>query len=30
MLTNKRERARQQRAALWATRDNVQRHALSM
>ncbi|EPK7445634.1 hypothetical protein WJD32_004989, partial [Klebsiella pneumoniae] len=25
MLTNKRERARQQRAALWATRDNVQR-----
>ncbi|HGF5711242.1 TPA: hypothetical protein ACF25K_004429, partial [Klebsiella pneumoniae] len=27
MLTNKRERARQQRAALWATRDNVQRHA---
>ena len=25
-----RERARQQRAALWATRDNVQRHALSM
>lgn len=30
MLTNKRERARQQRAALWATRDKVQRHALSM
>ncbi|HBX3361571.1 TPA: GGDEF domain-containing protein [Klebsiella pneumoniae] len=30
MLTNKRERARQQRAALWATRDNVQRHTLSM
>ncbi|HBX7805209.1 TPA: GGDEF domain-containing protein [Klebsiella pneumoniae] len=30
MLTNKRERAWQQRAALWATRDNVQRHALSM
>ncbi|EMX3578441.1 GGDEF domain-containing protein [Klebsiella pneumoniae] len=30
MLTNKQERARQQRAALWATRDNVQRHALSM
>ena len=30
MLTNKRERARQQRAALWATKDNVQRHALSM
>ena len=30
MVTNKRERARQQRAALWATRDNVQRHALSM
>ncbi|EPK6601398.1 membrane-associated sensor domain-containing protein, partial [Klebsiella pneumoniae] len=30
MLTNKRERARQQRAELWATRDNVQRHALSM
>ena len=30
MLTNKRERARQQRAVLWATRDNVQRHALSM
>ncbi|HDY8950454.1 GGDEF domain-containing protein [Klebsiella pneumoniae] len=30
MLTNKRERARQQRTALWATRDNVQRHALSM
>ncbi|EOY9363498.1 TPA: GGDEF domain-containing protein [Klebsiella pneumoniae] len=30
MLTNKRERARQQRAALWATRDNVQRHVLSM
>ena len=30
MLKNKRERARQQRAALWATRDNVQRHALSM
>ena len=30
MLTHKRERARQQRAALWATRDNVQRHALSM
>ena len=30
MLTNKRERARQQRAALWATRDNVPRHALSM
>ncbi|HBR0930178.1 TPA: GGDEF domain-containing protein [Klebsiella variicola] len=30
MLTNKREQARQQRAALWATKDNVQRHALSM
>ncbi|WP_130946929.1 sensor domain-containing diguanylate cyclase [Klebsiella quasipneumoniae] len=30
MLTNKRERARQQRTALWATRDDVQRHALSM
>ncbi|HII3510133.1 TPA: GGDEF domain-containing protein [Klebsiella pneumoniae] len=30
MLTNKRERARQQQAALWATRDNVQRHVLSM
>ncbi|EIY5009870.1 GGDEF domain-containing protein [Klebsiella quasipneumoniae] len=30
MLKNKRERARQQRTALWATRDDVQRHALSM
>ena len=30
MLTNKRERARQQRTALWGTRDDVQRHALSM
>ncbi|HDE1960367.1 sensor domain-containing diguanylate cyclase [Klebsiella quasipneumoniae] len=30
MLTNKRARARQQRTALWATRDDVQRHALSM
>ena len=30
MSTNKRERARQQRTALWATRDDVQRHALSM
>ncbi|HCT5341874.1 TPA: GGDEF domain-containing protein [Klebsiella quasipneumoniae] len=30
MLTNKRERARQQRTALWATRDDVQRHALPM
>ncbi|MEB5996840.1 GGDEF domain-containing protein [Klebsiella quasipneumoniae] len=30
MLTNKRERAWQQRTALWATRDDVQRHALSM
>lgn len=30
MLKNKRERARQQRTALWATRDDVQRHALLM
>ena len=30
MLTNKRERAPQPPPALWATRDNVQRHALSM
>lgn len=30
MLKNKQEQAREQRAALWATRDNVQRHALSM
>ena len=30
MLTNKRANAQDERAALWATKDNVQRHALSM
>ncbi|BDO03808.1 hypothetical protein KAM622c_33950 [Klebsiella quasipneumoniae subsp. quasipneumoniae] len=30
MLTNKQEGVRQLRTELWATRDNVQRHALSM